>query len=68
VVEERRDGVRAAFGNSDPALLAAELRRLTGDGVAVTEFHREERRLEEAFVEMLRDPPALPVTVPANES
>jgi ABC-2 type transport system ATP-binding protein len=68
VVEERRDGVRAAYGNSDPAALAIELRRLTGDGVAVTEFHREERRLEEAFVEMLREPPALPVIVQANGS
>ncbi len=60
LVEERRDGVRAAFANSDPAALAAELRRLTADGIAVTDFHREERRLEEAFVEMLREPPALP--------
>jgi ABC-2 type transport system ATP-binding protein len=59
VVEERRDGVRAAFANSDPAVLAAELRRLTADGVAVTDFHREQRRLEEAFVEMLREPPVL---------
>ncbi len=61
LVEERRDGVRAAFANSDPAALAAELKRLMADGIAVTDFHREERRLEEAFVEMLRDPPALPV-------
>jgi ABC-2 type transport system ATP-binding protein len=59
VVEERRDGARAAFANSDPAALAAELRRLTADGVAVTDFHREQRRLEEAFVEMLREPPVL---------
>ncbi len=61
LVEERRDGVRAAFANSDPAILATELKRLTADGIAVTDFHREERRLEEAFVEMLREPPALPV-------
>jgi hypothetical protein len=27
--------------------------------VLVTEFHHEERRLEEAFVEMLREPPPL---------
>jgi ABC-2 type transport system ATP-binding protein len=57
VVETRRDGARAAFANADPVALAGELRRLTADGVVVTDFHREERRLEEAFVEMLRDPP-----------
>jgi ABC-2 type transport system ATP-binding protein len=66
VVEERRDGARGAFANSDPAALAAELRRLTSDGVAVTEFHREERRLEEAFVEMLREPPVLPPVASPN--
>jgi ABC-2 type transport system ATP-binding protein len=61
VVEERRDGARAAFANSDPVALAGELRRLTADGLIVTDFHREERRLEEAFIEMLRDmPPPLP--------
>ena len=61
LVEQRRDGARAAFASSDPAALALELRRLTADGIAVTDFHREERRLEEAFVEMLREPaPALP--------
>ncbi len=68
VVEERRDGVRAAFANSDPVALAAELKRLTADGIAVTDFHREERRLEEAFVEMLREPPALPVAIPDARS
>jgi ABC-2 type transport system ATP-binding protein len=57
VVEARRDGARAAFAGSEPAALAGELRRLTADGVPVTDFHREERRLEDAFVEMLREPP-----------
>lgn len=61
LLEERRDGARAGFTNADLAALAAELRRLTADGVLVTDFHREERRLEEAFVEMLRTgPPPLP--------
>jgi len=62
LVEDRRDGVRAAFAKSDPATLAAELKRLMADGIEVTDFHREERRLEEAFVEMLRAP-AAPVEV-----
>jgi ABC-2 type transport system ATP-binding protein len=57
--EERRDGARAEFAGAEPAVLAAELRRLVADGVVVVDFHREERRLEEAFVEMLRQPPVL---------
>jgi len=59
VVEERRDGARAAFAPVESAALAAELRRLITDNIAVIDFHREERRLEEAFVEMLREPPLL---------
>jgi ABC-2 type transport system ATP-binding protein len=54
LVEERRDGARAEFASQEPAALAAELRRLTAD-LPVVDFHRQERRLEEAFVEMLRE-------------
>ncbi len=66
LLNERRDGARAEFANVEAAALAAELRRLVTDGVAVTDFHREERRLEEAFVEMLREPPLLKKTPPAE--
>ena len=66
VVELRRDGARAEFGNASTETLAAELRRLIADGVAVVDFHREMRRLEEAFVEMLRDPPLLRETTGSN--
>jgi ABC-2 type transport system ATP-binding protein len=59
LTEELRDGARAEFAGGDPAALAAELRRLVQDGIAVVDFHREERRLDEAFVEMLREPPVL---------
>jgi ABC-2 type transport system ATP-binding protein len=59
VVEEKRDGARAEFAGANTETLAAELRRLVTDGVAVVDFHRELRRLEEAFVEMLREPPPL---------
>jgi ABC-2 type transport system ATP-binding protein len=60
IVEERRDGVRAEFSNATTEALSAEIRRLIGDGVAVVDFHRELRRLEDAFVEMLREPPIQP--------
>jgi ABC-2 type transport system ATP-binding protein len=59
LTEELRDGARAEFAGGEPATLAAELRRLVQDGVAIVDFHREERRLEEAFVDMLREPPVL---------
>ncbi len=62
LIEQRRDGVRAAFVNDGPEAVAAELRRLATD-LPVLEFRRHERRLEEAFVDMLREgdgrPPAL---------
>lgn len=59
LASEHRSGARAEFAQSDTATLAAELRRLVLDGVAVTEFHRAERKLEDAFVEMLRNAPQL---------
>ncbi len=59
ITEELRNGVRAEFATGDAAGLAGELRRLVQDGIAVVDFHREERRLEETFVEMLREPPVL---------
>ena len=56
LIDQRRDGVRAEFAQSSSESLAVELRRLVADGIAVADFHRELRRLEEAFVEMLREP------------
>jgi ABC-2 type transport system ATP-binding protein len=54
LVDTLRDGVRAEFTQSDPAVIATEVRRLAAD-VQLLEFHRQERRLEEAFVDMLRE-------------
>jgi ABC-2 type transport system ATP-binding protein len=59
LVEERRDGARAEFAGASTETLTAELRRLVTDGIAIVDFHRELRRLDEAFVEMLREPPIL---------
>ncbi len=66
LVEERRDGARAEFAGASTESLAAELRRLVVDGVPVVDFHREMRRLEEAFVEMLREPPVIVKSGGAN--
>ena len=46
------DELRAA--NPD-ALLADGLRRIVAAGIPVVEFHREQRRLEEAFVDMVKE-------------
>lgn len=54
VVEERRDGARLAFDELDPSALAGALRQMVADGMQIIEFRREERRLEDAFVDILR--------------
>lgn len=66
VIETLRDGARAEFAQSDAVAVAAEVRRLAAD-LHLVEFRRQERRLEEAFVDMLRNgarpmpqPPPLP--------
>jgi len=55
LLEEHRDGARAVCAHADPAAVAAELKRLTADGVPVLEFRRAGRRLEDAFVNILRE-------------
>ncbi len=72
LIEERRDGARAEFTHTDNAALAVELRRLLNDGVPVIEFRRAERRLEDAFVNILREgrrePAATPPPLPGASS
>jgi ABC-2 type transport system ATP-binding protein len=65
LVEMRKRGARLNFEADTPDLLAAVLKKMIGDGLAITEFHREGRKLEDAFVDMLRKtdplrPPPLP--------
>lgn len=55
VLEERRDGGRLVCESGDPAILADGLRRMVGAGLPVVEFRREQRRLEEAFVDMVKE-------------
>jgi ABC-2 type transport system ATP-binding protein len=56
VVELKRDGARAEFANGAPESVAAEVRRLAAD-LPLLGFQRQERRLEEAFIDMLRTGP-----------
>ena len=49
----QQHGVVATFPSCEPDEVAAELRQLCRD-LPVTDFHRSERRLEEAFVDILK--------------
>jgi ABC-2 type transport system ATP-binding protein len=68
VMTQGKNGVRAEFEVNDRDLLAGQLRRMVMDGIAVLDFHRQERRLEEVFVDVLKgnaagapmQPPPLP--------
>ena len=68
ILEMRKRGARVSFEEDRPEILAATLKKMIAEGVAVTEFHRESRKLEDAFVELLKKlqpsstatPPPLP--------
>ncbi len=53
LLEKRRDGAKVEVPGGDPAAVALALRRLVEGGIEVTEFRREGRLLEEAFVDMV---------------
>ncbi len=68
LLEQRKSFVRAQFESSVRERLAAELRRMVLDGLTIMDFHRQERRLEDVFVDVLRQsggsqfsPPPLPL-------
>ncbi len=54
LVDAHRRGARVSFEAADGAAVAAVLRRMLLDGVPVMDFHREARKLEDAFVDMLK--------------
>lgn len=61
IVDRLKNGVRVKFPESDNLQQAALLRRLVLDGIEIIGFFRVERRLEDAFVDMLKmKPPPLP--------
>jgi ABC-2 type transport system ATP-binding protein len=47
-------GARLELESREPAFVADVLRRMVADGIAVVDFHREQRRLEDTFVEVLK--------------
>ncbi len=65
VMDERKTGARLSIDSTEPDIIAGVLRRMITDGLPVLEFHREERNLEDAFIDILgklerATPPPLP--------
>lgn len=55
LVELTMKGGRLRFASLEPHQVAAALRRMVGDGLPVVEFRREERGLEQAFIDKLAE-------------
>ncbi|NNE91376.1 MAG: hypothetical protein HKN23_06995 [Verrucomicrobiales bacterium] len=51
--ESVKKGCRIEIDSIDPEVVATVLKRMIKDDLPVTEFHREERKLEDAFIEIL---------------
>lgn len=66
LLEATRQGARIRALEETPEAMAVMLRKMIQDGLPVTEFHKEERKLEDAFVEILQKVggavPPLPAT------
>ena len=61
IADRMKNGARVKVINGETADLPALLRRLVLDGVEVSGFFKVERRIEDAFVDMLKlKPPPLP--------
>jgi len=62
-IEARKNGGRVRLADDGPERTADLLAAMVRDGLRVTEFHREQRNLEDAFIDMLarlEEPPPLP--------
>ena len=52
-MDERKRGGRIWIDSNEPEQAAKVLQRMVKDGLAVTEFHKEQRNLEDAFIDIL---------------
>lgn len=76
-LESRKHGGRIRIDSDEPAKAAEVLARMVKDQLRVIEFHREQRNLEDAFIDILgrlengqspvSAPPPLPATDPEAE-
>ncbi len=53
VIEENKFNVRVQFDDGRPEVITSMLKRMLNDGLQIVEFRREERKLEDAFIDML---------------
>ena len=53
LVNETLHGARVVFEDDDKELIAIQLKKMINDGIPVIDFHREKRKLEDAFVDIL---------------
>ena len=76
-LESRKQGGRIRIETDDPSKAADVLARMVKDGLRVVEFHREQRNLEDAFIDILGRldagkpaiaPPPLPGAAPAEST
>ncbi len=72
MIEARKHGARLRIPSSDVKDAADLLQRMIKSGLKITEFHREERNLEDAFIDMLGKidqesrAPSVPPPLPAS--
>jgi len=52
-LESIKDGCRVLCENEDRKFLSTMLRRMLSDGFDVVEYHQQERKLEDAFIDIL---------------
>ncbi|MEM0968022.1 MAG: ABC transporter ATP-binding protein [Verrucomicrobiota bacterium] len=55
LLDETKTGARIEVESPSPEVLARVLTRMLQAGLPVCDFHREERRLEDAFIEMVSE-------------
>jgi len=52
-IEDRKRGGKIRVDSEDPEVAADVLRRMVKDGLPIIEFHKEQRNLEDAFIDIL---------------
>ncbi len=70
-LEARKLGGRIRIDTQDPTKAADILARMVRDGLRITEFHREQRNLEDAFIDIIgrleSGQPAVPPPLPEEK-
>ncbi len=55
LIETTKEGARIEIDSAEPEVIATVLKRMINDDVPVTDFHQEERKLEDAFIDILSE-------------